>query len=395
MDTSGLRSGTSDREPVDEEEWLDRARGGDREAFRRIVETYRNRAYGLALRIVGSEPDAEEAAQDAFVRVWRALPQFRGESKFSTWLYRVVVRCAYDASARIRARRGRETPLDDAADPGAAAAAGMPSVAVDPEAGARERRVARLLESLTEVQRAAVTLYYFEDRSVEEVARALDLPEGTVKTHLHRARRAAPGLAARRAAGGGRHGMNCGALERWLDDGMPVAGSRRAHAHAARCPICAGRLEQALALEAFLEFAAPPPAPPDFATRAMARIALEASPAPRVPATSRAEAVARPARPAAGWVGVLAEPAFTASVAVASALLASWKAAQVVARALPELPGAALLGPLRVPWPRVTLGLSPLGEWMLLLSLLPLVAWGSLVLSRRIEETVRPRTRRG
>ena len=157
---------------MDESEWLERARGGDREAFRRIVERYRNHAYGLALRIVGSEADAEEAAQDAFVRIWRALPQFRGESKFSTWLYRVVVRCAYDAAARVRTRREREEPLET--DVGAIR---EPSPEVmDPAVSERERRVARLLEHLTDVQRAVVTLYYFEDRSVEDVARALELP---------------------------------------------------------------------------------------------------------------------------------------------------------------------------------------------------------------------------
>ena len=147
---------------------------------------YQDHAYGLALRIVGSESDAEEAAQDAFVRIWRALPQFRGESKFSTWLYRVVVRCAYDASARVRARRGREEPLESETGAALEPAWDPP----DPGARERERRVAGLLERLTDVQRAAVTLYYFEDRSVDEVARALDLPEGTVKTHLHRARAA-------------------------------------------------------------------------------------------------------------------------------------------------------------------------------------------------------------
>jgi RNA polymerase sigma-70 factor, ECF subfamily len=171
---------------VDEAAWLERARGGDREAFRRIVERYRDPAYALALRIVGSAPDAEEAAQDAFVRVWRALPQFRGESRFSTWLYRVVVRCAYDTAARRRHRADREEPLETESGGPREASVAPP----DPAAAERERRVARLLEHLTEVQRAVVTLYYYEDLSVDEVARALELPEGTVKTHLHRARAA-------------------------------------------------------------------------------------------------------------------------------------------------------------------------------------------------------------
>lgn len=124
--------------------------------------------------------DAEEVAQDAFVRAWRALPAFRGEAAFGTWLHRIVSRLALDRRERLVARARRET-----------AAAETPEI-VDPsaDAGGEGPRLERLLDALPERARAAVVLYYYEDRSVLEVAHVLNLPEGTVKTLLSRARTA-------------------------------------------------------------------------------------------------------------------------------------------------------------------------------------------------------------
>src|SRR5690242_725222 len=174
---------TVDTAPAASEEraWVLRARAGDTEAFRKLVERHKDRAYGLAFRMLGSAPEAEEAAQDAFLRAWRALPQFRGESAFSTWLHRIVVRRALDRQAVLKSRRAREAPLEEAG-PEVLAASGSAG-----ETGLR-RKLDRLVESLSGVQRTVVLLYYYEDRSVEEVARILEIPEGSVKTHLHRAR---------------------------------------------------------------------------------------------------------------------------------------------------------------------------------------------------------------
>ena len=100
------RSKPSAGDPAGDHEWVDRARGGDAGAFRMLVERYRTRVYGLCLRIVRSPADAEEVAQDAFVRAWLALPRFRGESSFSTWIYRIAARRAFDrAAARPGSRR--------------------------------------------------------------------------------------------------------------------------------------------------------------------------------------------------------------------------------------------------------------------------------------------------
>ncbi len=160
-----------------------RARQGDREAFRELVDRHRDRAYGLALRVLRSELDAEEVAQDAFVRAWLALPTFRGESAFGTWLHAIVMRCALDRAATLKRRRMRDADLDAAAeraaDTGGAAAAERVRLAL---------RMERLMDRLSDPQRAVVTLFYYEGRSVEQVALALAMPEGTVKTHLSRAR---------------------------------------------------------------------------------------------------------------------------------------------------------------------------------------------------------------
>jgi RNA polymerase sigma-70 factor (ECF subfamily) len=166
----------------EERELVARARSGDAEAFRALVDRHRDRAYGLALRIVRVPSEAEEVAQDAFVRVWRALPGFRGESSFGTWLHRIVARRAIDRAALVRGGRAREADLDAAGEPEA------PERLRELDEALRARRLERLMDRLSEVQRAAMTLFYWEDRSVEDVAMRLGLPPNTVKTHLARAR---------------------------------------------------------------------------------------------------------------------------------------------------------------------------------------------------------------
>lgn len=169
---------------ADERGLVERAAARDQDAFRALVERHRDRAHALALRILRSSADAEEVAQDAFVRAWLALPQFRFEASFGTWLYRIVARRAFDRAAVLRGRRTRETDLE---------AGGQLPAAADPpgaEEGARARKLERLIADLPETQRAVLTLYYYEDRAVEEVARTLDMNENTVKTHLSRARAA-------------------------------------------------------------------------------------------------------------------------------------------------------------------------------------------------------------
>jgi RNA polymerase sigma-70 factor (ECF subfamily) len=184
----GGQGGAPAEGEAEERELIRLAQDGDPNAFRRLVERHGTRAYALALRIVRSASDAEEVAQDALVRAWRSLPRFRGDSKFSSWLYRIVVRRAFDRAAVLKGRRGREVSaegIESLAAEGAAEGASP-----DPEARERAARLERLVAGLPEVPRTVVTLYYYQDRSVAEVARILGMPENTVKTHLSRARAA-------------------------------------------------------------------------------------------------------------------------------------------------------------------------------------------------------------
>lgn len=167
----------------EERRLIARARAGDTGAFRELVDRHRARAYTLALRILRSASDAEEVAQDAFVRVWTALPGFRGESSFATWLYRIVARRAFDRAQVLRNRRAREQ-VGETLPETAASSAG------EDEDALRSVLLQRLVAGLTPAQRSAVTLFYYEGRSVVQVAEILGVPENTVKTHLLRARAA-------------------------------------------------------------------------------------------------------------------------------------------------------------------------------------------------------------
>src|SRR5687768_9255231 len=101
---------------VDPDEQLVRkAQRGDRDAFGRLVEAHRNRLYTLAVRELGSAADADDAVQEALIRAWRALPRFRAEASFSTWIYRICLNAISDQ--RARSARGSGVALDDVPEP--------------------------------------------------------------------------------------------------------------------------------------------------------------------------------------------------------------------------------------------------------------------------------------
>jgi RNA polymerase sigma-70 factor, ECF subfamily len=181
----GSRTGGVDHAgPKTERMLVEGSAAGDQESYRALVETYQNRVYGLALQVLRSPEEAEEVAQGAFLNAWRGLPSFRGEAAFSTWLYRITVRLAIDRLDRIKSRRLCETDLREADQ--------EPGERGDQMADAlmRSRRLEKLMSRLSPLQRAAVTLYYYQERSVDECAAALEMPVNTVKTHLSRARAA-------------------------------------------------------------------------------------------------------------------------------------------------------------------------------------------------------------
>ena len=153
------------------------------EEFERIVHEYQDRIFRLALSMLGDRAAAEETAQDALVRVWKGLPKFRGKSSLSTWIYAITRnRCLTELTSRNASGLGSD-------DEAAWAEAEQLSAAVPNDASSLAL-LRQLIDALPHAYSSCLTLYYFEELSVTEVAAMLGLPEGTVKTHLHRARSA-------------------------------------------------------------------------------------------------------------------------------------------------------------------------------------------------------------
>ncbi len=170
--------------PSREEELIRRAQAGEADAFAGLVAEHQRFVYNLALRALSDPHDAEDVAQEAFVRAWVALPGFRRQAQFRTWLYRIVTNLCYSRLPRLR----REM-----AALGEQEAAALPDETLDnPAAGleASERRsvLHRQIEALPESYRVLVALRYQQELSYEEIARVVSLPIGTVKAGLHRAK---------------------------------------------------------------------------------------------------------------------------------------------------------------------------------------------------------------
>ena len=151
------------------------------EEFERIVREYQDKIFRLAFSMLGDRAAAEDAAQDALVRIWKGLPRFRSESSLSTWIYAITRNTCLTALGRGGLRAiSLEEP---AARFEAENRAGAGWLAAAPP------RAEALLDRLPARYRAVVALFYMQEKSYDEVARMLDLPVGTVKTYLFRARK--------------------------------------------------------------------------------------------------------------------------------------------------------------------------------------------------------------
>lgn len=167
------------------------AQSGDETAFRRLVERHGRGVFQLAFRLTGSEPDAEDVVQDAFLKAFRELKRFEARSSFRTWLHRITVNCSYDL---LRQRpRHRAESLDAPAEEDG------PGGGIEPEADDSLRpdrlafgvevqgRVRTALDLLTPTERAAFVLRHFEGRSLDEIGETLGLRTGATKHSIFRA----------------------------------------------------------------------------------------------------------------------------------------------------------------------------------------------------------------
>ena len=168
---------------MDELRAIARAKKGDAEAFEFLVSTYETSVYRLALRMCGNTHDAEEVAQEAFVAAWKGLPSFRGESKFSSWLYQLTTNAAIDFLRREKRHRGA-TPIEDEVD---LAAPGTPQQAAE-ESEVRQA-LQQALDALSPEHRQIFLLRQMRQLSYEEIGRLLGLESGTVKSRLSRAKK--------------------------------------------------------------------------------------------------------------------------------------------------------------------------------------------------------------
>lgn len=166
----------------DQEKIIARARRGDADAFEQLVVAYRDQVFRLALRMCGSEADADEVAQEAFLSAWKALPNFRGESQFSTWLYQLTTHAAID----LMRREKRQIAAADITEVSAADPA--PSPQQQAEQSEQREIVRDAILQLAPEQREVVVLRFMEELSYEEIGAVLKLPSGTVKSRLNRAK---------------------------------------------------------------------------------------------------------------------------------------------------------------------------------------------------------------
>lgn len=166
------------------------ARGGDRDALDRLLAGQRPRAMAAALRVLHNPDDAEDAVQEAFLKIWRSLASFEGRSSFSTWVHRIVTNASLDIMRKSAARS--ETVERPAQKEDAVVTTLEPSYEATPESTLADREVERLVRlavaALPQAHRQAIELREFEDCSYQEMAETIHCPIGTVMSRLHHAR---------------------------------------------------------------------------------------------------------------------------------------------------------------------------------------------------------------
>jgi RNA polymerase sigma-70 factor (ECF subfamily) len=170
---------------------IERAQHGDRASLNELIRKYETRAYQYAFRLTRNPEEAADVVADAFVRVYNALPNFKGNAQFTTWLYRILTNCYLDH--RRKESKRQTTSLDASVETNEGE---MERQVEDPHGtpeddllrSERGRHVETALRTLPDYQRSMILMFHAEQMSYEEIAESLDLPIGTVKSRLNRAR---------------------------------------------------------------------------------------------------------------------------------------------------------------------------------------------------------------
>ncbi len=157
---------------------IDQVLGGKQEAYARLVDQYKSYAFTIALKILNNRPDAEEAAQDGFIKAFHYLKSFNRKARFSTWLYRIIFNTAISYKRKNRHPMESLEHHDRGGDTDESAL----------ESADKSAFIAKAMEQLNEADRMAIQLYYIREFSLEEVAEMMGQRMNTLKVRVHRAR---------------------------------------------------------------------------------------------------------------------------------------------------------------------------------------------------------------
>jgi RNA polymerase sigma-70 factor (ECF subfamily) len=171
--------------PSTDEELVARSMGGDVDSFNQLVLRWERPIYALAYRVIGREEDARDVAQETFLRAFRALKGFKGQAKFSSWLYRIALNLCRDWIRRERRTPVVQTP--EGVDVIELAGEGTPAESIEELVSRHElgRAVSKAMSQLPEEQRTAIILKEYHGLTFQEIADLLDCPLSTVKTRLY------------------------------------------------------------------------------------------------------------------------------------------------------------------------------------------------------------------
>ncbi len=175
-------------------EVIERFKRGDKVAFRILAERYTSRAYQIAYGVLGNKEDAEEVAQDVFVRIYKALPKFRGDAEFTTWMYRIAMNLARNKYRWNKSRGGKrnvsieQTHEKEEGGPGIQVETPEPPPDEQAVLTEFEGNVMAEIENLPPLYREALVLRNVEEMSYERIASVLGCKLGTIKSRIARAR---------------------------------------------------------------------------------------------------------------------------------------------------------------------------------------------------------------
>ena len=173
-----------------EQELISEIHAGNTRAFSDLVDDYKNLVFTLAIRMLGNREEAEEVSQDVFIKVYKSLPNFKGDSKISTWIYRIAYNTCLDRIKKIKKKR-MHTDLDHIDQ---IAYADLDTAFDKMVQAERSQMIDRCLSKLSAEDAGVLTLFYLEEKNLQEMEETTKLPINTLKVRLFRARKRLAGI---------------------------------------------------------------------------------------------------------------------------------------------------------------------------------------------------------